>query len=95
MTAVRPHSLTFTYSFNHYPQGMSLAKQMVNECKQEFAQLCTDISSLTARVIALDQAHRTKAYALNSLQDTEQQHTNQLFALQEHMEDIENRNRKE
>ncbi|KAG8580053.1 hypothetical protein GDO81_007107 [Engystomops pustulosus] len=70
------------------------ASQILAECRQEFASLRSDVTSLTSRVDDLEQAQSSTAMSLESIQDMIQQHHAQLHALQQHMDDIENRSRR-
>ncbi|XP_056391872.1 uncharacterized protein LOC130284929 [Hyla sarda] len=72
----------------------SLAKQIVAECKEEFVQLRQDVSALTARVVGVEETQASSSSAVQALQAVVKQHSDQLFTLQQHLDDVENRNRR-
>lgn len=71
-----------------------LAKQIAAECKEEFIQLRQDVSALFTRVEAVEETTATSSSSLQILQETVHQHSAQLFTLQQHIDDVENRNRR-
>ncbi|XP_075714500.1 uncharacterized protein LOC142749855 [Rhinoderma darwinii] len=72
----------------------SFARQIVEECKLEFTQFRAELSSLSTRVDTLTQERVADNATIANIQSTIQQHSAQLFILQQHLNDIENRNRR-
>ncbi|XP_056373658.1 actin-binding protein WASF2-like [Hyla sarda] len=71
----------------------NLAQQIVTECKQEFAQFHSDLSTLDTRISVVETAHKSTSSSVQALQSVVNGQKEQLFSMQQHLDDLENRSR--
>ncbi|XP_056378973.1 uncharacterized protein LOC130274559 [Hyla sarda] len=72
----------------------NLTVQVVDKCKQDFAQLSTELSSLSARVDAVEATQDSTLSSLQALQSVVSSNLDQMFYFQQHLDDIENQSRR-
>ncbi|XP_073500594.1 uncharacterized protein [Phyllobates terribilis] len=85
---------TLLLSFPTKEDMTSFAKYIVEECKQEFAKLQSDVVTLTTRVDTIEQNMTITSATITALQDTIHVQSAHIINLQSHLDDLENRGRR-